>query len=98
VPTGKFIVMQIAFLQTKLQKLANWKIQADKLVSEPLFTKVVGHPELFCCLSLDDARLRVNDVSLLEKLSWSKRIARGYNTLYACYGKVNANVLSGLGV
>jgi hypothetical protein len=91
--------MQIAFLQTKLQKLANWKIYADKLVCDSPFTTVVGHLELCCCLSLDYARLRrVNGVSALQKLSWKKRIARGFSTLYACYGKVNANVLSGLGV
>jgi hypothetical protein len=85
--------MQIAFLQTKLQKLANWKIYGDKLVCDSPFTTVVGHLELCCCLSLDYARLRVNGVSLLEKLSWKKRIARGYETLCACYRKVNANVL-----
>ncbi|PHM10118.1 hypothetical protein CK516_10540 [Nostoc sp. 'Peltigera malacea cyanobiont' DB3992] len=90
--------MQIAFLQIKLQKLANWKIHTDKLVCDLPFTTVVGHLELCCCLSLDYARLRLNSVSVLEKLSWSKRIAHGYNTLYACYGQVNANVLSGLGV
>ncbi len=90
--------MQIAFLQIKLQKLANWKIHTDKLVCDLPFTTVVGHLELCCCLSLDYARLRVNGVSLLEKLSWKKRIARGYNTLHTCYGQVNANVLSGLGV
>ncbi|WP_334949030.1 hypothetical protein [Nostoc sp.] len=90
--------MQIALLHTKLQKLAIWKIHADKLVCDLPFTTVVGHLELCCCLSLDYARLRVNGVSLLEKLSWKKRIARGYNTLCACYGQVNANVLSGLRV
>ncbi len=90
--------MQIAFLQIKLQKLANWKIHTDKLVFDLPFTTVVGHLELCCCLSLDYARLRVNGVSLLEKLSWKKRIALGYKTLCACYRKVNANVLSGLGV
>ncbi|MHC5729972.1 MAG: hypothetical protein ACYTXY_38830, partial [Nostoc sp.] len=90
------------FLHTKLQKLANWRIYADKLVCNSPFTTVVGHLELCCCLSLDYARYarlrRVNGVSLFEKLSWKKRIARGYNTLHACYGQVNANVLSGLGV
>ncbi|WP_334782867.1 hypothetical protein [Nostoc sp.] len=91
--------MQIVFLQIKLQKLANWKIYADKLVCNSPITTVVGHLELCRCLSLDYVvRLWVNGLSLLEKLSWSKRIAHGYNTLYACYGQVNANVLSGLGV
>lgn len=90
--------MQIAFLQTKLQKLANWKIYADKLVCDSPFTTVVGHLELCCCFSLDYARLRVNVVSVLEKLFWKKPIASGYSQLYACYGKVNANVLSGLEV
>ncbi len=45
--------MQIAFLQIKLQKLANWKIYGDKLVCDSPFTTVVGHLELSCCLSLD---------------------------------------------
>lgn len=90
--------MQIALLNTKLQKLAIWKIHTDKLVCGLPFTTVVGHLELSCCLSLDYARLRVNSVSVLEKLSWKKRIARGYNTLCACYSQVNANVLSGIRV
>ena len=90
--------MQIAFLNTKLQKLAHWKIQADKLVWDLPFIKVVGHLKLCCCLSLYDAWLGVNVVSVLDKLFWKKPIASGYSQLYACYGKVNANVLSGLEV
>ena len=90
--------MRIAFLYTKLQKLANWKIQVDKLVCDSLFTMWVGHPELCCGLSLDDAGLGINAVSVLEKLSWQKRIARGYSTLDACYKKVNGNVLSRSGI
>lgn len=90
--------MRIAFLHTKLQKLATWKIQADKLVWDLPFTTVVGHLEVCCCLSLDDARLGVNGVSVLEKLFWKKRIVSGYSQLYACYGKLNANVLSGFEV
>ncbi|PAX60545.1 hypothetical protein CK510_01370 [Brunnivagina elsteri CCALA 953] len=43
---GKLIVIQITFLHTKLKKLVNWQIYADKLVYEPFLTKVVGQLDL----------------------------------------------------
>jgi hypothetical protein len=95
---GKLIVIQIAFSHTKLQKLANWKIHANKLVWESVFTKALGHLGFCCWLGLNYGRLRVNDVSLLKKPSWRKQMAREYNTPHACYEEINVNVLSGLKV
>lgn len=56
--------MQIAFLQTKLQKVANWKLQADNLVYDSLLTKVVERLEVLDSLSIAYAALRVNCLSM----------------------------------
>jgi hypothetical protein len=98
---GKLMVMQIAFLHTNLQKLANWKISADKLICNSAFPPVVEyeHLEFGFYLGLNNARLPMNKISRFENLSWRKQMSRGYNALHAFYGNVNAinaNLLSGI--
>ncbi len=83
--SGKLIMIQIAFLHVKRQKLENCHIHASTLVYNPVLATVVNYLQSPYALSHYDHLLRVNEVPLKEK--------HAHDLLCVGYAKVDNNAV-----